>query len=104
MRDAHLLECEQYKQMTVALMPNCGFLSETTRMMSVYQELEKLGTPAVLATHGGTYESVLSQAGISWERIPPIGSSTKGSTEWICRSGHFILSPRLLPVMVPPVP
>jgi UDP:flavonoid glycosyltransferase YjiC (YdhE family) len=57
--------------MTVVLLPNAGFLSETTRMLAIYRELKKLGTPAVLATHGGTYEGVLREAGISWEEISP---------------------------------
>jgi UDP:flavonoid glycosyltransferase YjiC (YdhE family) len=61
--------------MTVVLLPNAGFLSETTRMLAVYRELEKLGTPAVLASHGGTYEGVLREAGVPWERIPPTQTS-----------------------------
>jgi UDP:flavonoid glycosyltransferase YjiC (YdhE family) len=60
-----------HKEMTVVLLPNAGFLSETTRMLAVYRELKKLGTPAILATHGGTYEGVLREAGTSWEEIPP---------------------------------
>lgn len=65
--------------MTVVLLPNAGFLSETTRMLAVYHELQKLGTHTVLATHGGTYEGVLEQEGVSWERIPP------AQTEQDCR-------------------
>jgi UDP:flavonoid glycosyltransferase YjiC (YdhE family) len=66
--------------MTVTLLPNAGFISETTRMLAVYRELEKLGTPAVLATHGGTYEGILDREGVPWERIPPT------QTEEDCRT------------------
>lgn len=57
--------------MTVVLLPNAGFLSETTRMLAVFRELENLGTPVVLGSHGGTYEGILQEEGGSWERIPP---------------------------------
>ncbi len=74
--------------MTVVLLPNAGFLSETTRMLAVYRELEELGTPAILATHGGTYEAVLEEERVPWERIPPT------QTQADCRKYlHAVLDP-----------
>ena len=64
--------------MTVVLLPNTGFLSETTRMLAVYRELEKLGTPAVIASHGGVYEELLREEGVACERILP----TQTLEEW----------------------
>jgi len=58
--------------MTVVLVPNPSFLSETTRMLAIFQALEKLGTPAAMACHGGRYEEVLDAEDVPWERIPPI--------------------------------
>jgi UDP:flavonoid glycosyltransferase YjiC (YdhE family) len=37
----------------IALLPHCGFLSETTRMLAIGQALVARGQPVVFATHGG---------------------------------------------------
>ena len=42
--------------------------------------------------------------GSSWLRIPPMGSSTKGSIECTLIAGYAFFRPWLLPVKVPPVP
>ena len=57
--------------MPVICMPNCAFLSETSRMIAVYQKLVEIGTPVIMATHGGTYEFALIQEGIPYQRIEP---------------------------------
>lgn len=57
--------------MTVVCLPNCAFLSETSRMAAVYTRLVEQGGDAVMATHGGTYEFVLQQEGIAYEVIEP---------------------------------
>jgi UDP:flavonoid glycosyltransferase YjiC (YdhE family) len=36
----------------IALFPNCGFLSETSRMLHIAQALRQQGEPVCIATHG----------------------------------------------------
>lgn len=57
--------------MTVVCLPNCAFLSETSRMAAVYTSLMEQGGDAVMATHGGPYEFVLQQEGIAYEVLEP---------------------------------
>lgn len=57
--------------MSVVCLPNCDFLSETSRMLAVYRELEALGAEPRMATHGGAHEFVLRQAGVPYELIEP---------------------------------
>ena len=57
--------------MTVVCLPNCAFLSETSRMVAVYRKLVEQGADAVMATHGGAYEFVLQREGITYEVIEP---------------------------------
>ena len=58
--------------MTVVLLPNTAFISETSRMVAVYGELQRLGVPALVATHGGTYDWILNDAGVPFEHLDPI--------------------------------
>ena len=55
----------------IALLPNCGFLSETSRMLSIAQALQARGEQVAVATHGGPYTRVLDQAGMPWTLLPP---------------------------------
>jgi len=55
----------------IALMPNCAFLSETSRMLHIAQALRVQGEPVCLATHGGPYAAVLTEAGEPFTRLPP---------------------------------
>lgn len=76
--------------MTVVCMPNCAFLSETSRMIAIYRCLREQGVPALVATHGGTHEFVLEREGIPYDSLEP----RMGAEE--CR--HFverIVDPRL---------
>ena len=57
--------------MSFVCLPNCGFLSETSRMVAIFRSLEQLGLPARLATHGGRFESVLQDEGIPYDRLEP---------------------------------
>lgn len=47
----------------IALLPNCGFLSETSRMLHIAQALRAQGEEACIATHGGPYLPLLEEAG-----------------------------------------
>ncbi|GAA0258123.1 glycosyltransferase [Cryptosporangium japonicum] len=43
----------------ICLLPHCGYLSETSRMLELRQALAARGAPVRVATHGGTYEHLL---------------------------------------------
>lgn len=47
----------------IALLPHCGFLSETSRMLHIGQALRAQGEAVCFASHGGPYLDVLTQAG-----------------------------------------
>jgi UDP:flavonoid glycosyltransferase YjiC (YdhE family) len=55
----------------IALLPNCGFLSETSRMLAIAQALQARGEAVAVATHGGPYTRVLDQAGMPWTLLQP---------------------------------
>ena len=55
----------------IALLPNCAFLSETSRMLALARALRERGNDVLLATQGGPYEYLLDQAGFGWERLSP---------------------------------
>ena len=55
----------------IALLPNCGFLSETSRMLAIAHALMARGEQVVVATHGGPYTRVLDAAGMPYTVLPP---------------------------------
>ncbi|MFO7894651.1 MAG: glycosyltransferase [Longimicrobiales bacterium] len=57
--------------MSIVLLPNASFLSETSRMLAIREALEERGMDPVLATHGGTFEWVIRDAGVPYERLDP---------------------------------
>ncbi len=61
----------------IVLLPNCGFLSETSRMLAIAQALRARGVPATIASHGGPYEHLLDEAGVPWTRLEPRMDDTK---------------------------
>lgn len=56
----------------IVLMPHCGFLSETSRMLHIAQALQAQGEAVALATHGGPYQRVLDEAGMPYTRLSPV--------------------------------
>ncbi|MEP7023418.1 MAG: hypothetical protein ABJB47_06305, partial [Actinomycetota bacterium] len=55
----------------ICLVPHCGYLSSVSRMLEIYRALRERGvTPRVL-THGGTYERLLRDAGVSYDVAGP---------------------------------
>lgn len=56
----------------IALIPHCGFLSETTRMLAIGRALQAAGEPVVFATHGGPYQHVIEDAGFELTLLPPL--------------------------------
>jgi len=55
----------------IALLPHCGFLSETTRMLAIARALRARGEPVCIATHGGPYARVLTDAGEAYTLLSP---------------------------------
>lgn len=55
----------------IVLLPNCGFLSETSRMLALAQALRARGEEVLLATRGGPYAAVLDQSGLDVVRLEP---------------------------------
>ena len=55
----------------ICLLPNCCFLSETSRMLEIYRALVVNGAAVRVATHGGTYERVLRDAGVPFDLLGP---------------------------------
>ncbi len=57
--------------MKICIFANCAFLSETSRMIAVYQELKSRGVATVMATHGGPYEQILIEENIPYQIVKP---------------------------------
>lgn len=55
----------------ICLMPNCAYLSETSRMILLFKALRAAGSDARIATHGGTHESLLNGEGIPYDIVGP---------------------------------
>ncbi|MBL8363485.1 MAG: glycosyltransferase family 1 protein [Rubrivivax sp.] len=55
----------------IVLLPHCGFLSETSRMLHIAQALRAQGEAVCLATHGGPYARVLADAGVPCTMLRP---------------------------------
>ncbi|MBI2388454.1 MAG: glycosyltransferase family 1 protein [Deltaproteobacteria bacterium] len=75
----------------IVLAPNTAFLSETSRMLAVYQALRARGAPVTVVTHGGPHERVLSTHDVPYEVLGP-GWSRE-------RAARFVTS---IPGMSPP--
>lgn len=55
----------------IALLPHCGFLSETSRMLAIGKALVELGHSVVFATHGGPYAHVIEDCGFTLTQLEP---------------------------------
>ena len=55
----------------IALLPNCGFLSETSRMIGIARALERQGARPAIAGHGGPYAHLIDEAGLPWRHLEP---------------------------------
>ena len=53
----------------ICLLPNCGYLSETTRMLEIHRALRERGAAVRMATHGGVHENVLRAAGVEYDVV-----------------------------------
>lgn len=57
--------------MAICTFANCAYLSETSRMIALYKEMEARGVELVMATHGGPYEWLFKEEGIDYKLIDP---------------------------------
>lgn len=48
----------------ICLLPNCGFLSETSRILEIHRALTVRGAEVTTATHGGPYVDLLRAEGV----------------------------------------
>ncbi len=48
----------------ICLMPNCGFLSETSRILAIHRALTERGAEVLTLTHGGPYVDLLRAHGV----------------------------------------
>ena len=55
----------------ISVVPHCGYLSETSRMLEIHRALRERGAPVRLATHGGTHQNLLGRAGLDYDLIEP---------------------------------
>ncbi len=55
----------------ICLLPQCAYLSETSRALEIYRALRARGVQPRVATHGGTYETLLQRAGIPYDIVGP---------------------------------
>jgi len=53
----------------ICLLPNCRDLSATARTLEIHRALVARGAGARIATHGGTYEWVLRDAGVEYDLL-----------------------------------
>ncbi len=55
----------------IVLLPNCAFLSETSRALALAKALRAQGEVVSIASHGGPYARLLDEAGEAWARLEP---------------------------------
>ena len=53
----------------ICLLPDCRVLSATARTLEIHRALRERGAGARVATHGGTYEWVLRDAGVEYDLL-----------------------------------
>jgi UDP:flavonoid glycosyltransferase YjiC (YdhE family) len=63
----------------ICLLPNCSYLSETSRMLEIYKALRAGGVDACIATHGGVHETALKAAGVPYDIVGPQMSNERSA-------------------------
>lgn len=74
----------------IALVPHCGFLSETSRMLAIGRALQARGEQVVFASHGGPYQHLIEDAGFTLTLLPPLmdGARCAGYIRDLCQIGR----------------
>ena len=55
----------------ICLLPNCCFLSETSRMLEIHRALVARGAGVCVATHGGPTSACCTDAGVAYDLVGP---------------------------------
>lgn len=76
----------------ICLLPHCGYLSETSRMLAIREALLARGARVCVATHGGTHEPLLRQLGVPYDLVGPPMSDARARRMVV--DGPGIGSPR----------
>jgi len=63
----------------IALLAQCAYLSETSRMIELHRALTARGVAVKVATHGGAHQNQLTAAGIPYEVLGPPMSDGRGA-------------------------
>ena len=74
--------------MSICTFPNCAYLSETSRMISLYKEMKKRGEEVVMATHGGPYEWLFNDEGIEYTIVTPHFSNERARDYVLTNTGE----------------
>jgi UDP:flavonoid glycosyltransferase YjiC (YdhE family) len=75
----------------ICLLPNCAYLSETSRMLAIHDALQARGADVRVGTHGGPHERALRAAGVDYEVVGPRMSDERAAV--FVRSGPGIGPP-----------
>ncbi len=78
--------------MRICTFPNCAYLSETSRMIALYEEMKKRGEDVIMATHGGPYEWLLDDKGIAYTRVEPYFTDQRAKEFVLTNTGEKGLS------------
>lgn len=76
----------------IVCMPNCAYLSETSRVLAIHRALVARGAEVTIATHGGAHEHVLADAGVAATRLEPVMADARGRA--LVAAGPGMGSPR----------
>ena len=74
-------------------MPNCAFLSETSRILAIQRALAARGAATHVLTHGGPFTRVLEQEGIPFEIVGP-GWSAERARAFVASIPGIATDPR----------
>ncbi len=76
----------------ICLLPHCGYLSETSRMLAIRRALLARGAQVCVATHGGTHERLLRESAVPYDIVGP--AMTDERTRRMVLNGPGLGSPR----------
>lgn len=73
----------------IVLMPHCGFLSETSRLLAIADALRARGAEVLVASHGGPFAHLLGTPDVDWIRLTSLADGVgsqqrfvRGITSW----------------------
>ncbi|ROO87368.1 UDP:flavonoid glycosyltransferase YjiC (YdhE family) [Actinocorallia herbida] len=63
----------------ICLLPNCGYISETSRMLEIGKALAERGAAVRIAVHGGAHTRLLDAAGVGYDQVGPVMDDRRGA-------------------------